>query len=106
MPPPFVRPRAVLLREQELPWNRPGRDRTCNPRFGSPLLVTPALQSLLVFRDSALSHQRRRCWTTPALTLLLALRRSRPALLLSAEHLLLLPLLCIPPETIPESDRH
>src|SRR6266851_5553568 len=94
MPPPFVRPRAVLLREQELPWNRPGRDRTCNPRLGSPLLVTPALQRLVVFRVSALSQQRRRCWTTQALTLILAVRRSRPARL------------ACPAGTIPEGDRH
>ncbi len=53
--------------------NRPGRNGTCNPRFWSPLLPTPALQRLLIFNDLALGHQRRRCCTTPALTLILAL---------------------------------
>src|SRR6266851_2774118 len=55
--------------------NRPGRNRTCNPRFWSPLLATPALQRLLIFKDLASGQQRRRCWTTPALTLILALTR-------------------------------
>src|SRR2546425_1582702 len=53
--------------------NTPGRNRTCNPRFWSALPATPALQRLLIFNELALSHQRRRCWTTPALTLILAL---------------------------------
>src|SRR5260370_12454258 len=62
--------------------NRPGRTRTCSPRFWSSLLATPALQRLLIFNDLALGHQRRRCWTTPALALILALghlfRRTKP----------------------------
>ena len=53
--------------------NRPGRNRTCNPRFWSPLLATPAVQRLLILNDLALAQQRRRCWTTPALALILAL---------------------------------
>jgi hypothetical protein len=73
------------------------------PAFGSPLLVTPALQSLLVCRDSALSQQRRRCWTTQALTLILALRRSRPARLLSADRLALWPDSRVPPERSPRA---
>jgi hypothetical protein len=36
------------------------------------------LQRLLIFKDLALSQQRRRCWTTPALALILALKKSRP----------------------------
>jgi hypothetical protein len=59
--------------------NRPGRNRTCNPRFWSPLLATPTLQRLLIFKDLALGQQRRRCWTTPALTLILALPQAGPA---------------------------
>ena len=31
--------------------NRPGRNRTCNPRFWSALLATPALKGLLIFKD-------------------------------------------------------
>ena len=58
--------------------SRPGRNRTCNPRFWSALRATPALQRLLTFKDLALSHQRRRRWTTPALALILALRRTDP----------------------------
>src|SRR5216683_8343044 len=58
--------------------NRPGRTRTCSPRFWSPLLATPALERLLILKDLALGHQRRRCWTTPALALFLALRRAGP----------------------------
>src|SRR5260370_4613648 len=53
--------------------HRPGRNRTCSPRFWSPLLATPALQHLVIFNDLALGRQRRRCWTTPALALILAL---------------------------------
>src|SRR5260370_1264102 len=53
--------------------NRPGRTRTCSPRFWSPLLATPALHRLLIFNDLALGQQRRRRWTPPALTLFLAL---------------------------------
>src|SRR6266849_8283724 len=59
--------------------NRPGRNRTCNPRFWSPLLAAPALQRLLIFNDLAFAQQRRRRSTTPALALILALRRTRPA---------------------------
>src|SRR2546422_3312422 len=55
--------------------DRPGRNRTCNPRFWSAVLATPALQPLLIFKHLALSEQRRRRWTTPALALILALRR-------------------------------
>src|SRR5260370_4624783 len=55
--------------------NRPGRTRTCSPRFWSPLLATPVLHRLLIFNDLAPGQQRRRCWTTPALALSLALRR-------------------------------
>src|SRR5260370_17546575 len=58
--------------------NRPGRTRTCSPRFWSPLLATPALHRLLIFNDLALGEQRRRCWTTPALALSLALRTIWP----------------------------
>src|SRR5439155_5579337 len=54
--------------------NRPGRNRTCNPRFWSAVPATPALQRLLIFNDLAPSPQRPRCWTTPALALILALR--------------------------------
>src|SRR5438876_680814 len=53
--------------------NRPGRNRTCNPRFWSAPLATPALKRLLIFKDLALGDQRRRRWTTPALALILAL---------------------------------
>src|SRR5260370_21532311 len=56
--------------------NRPGRTRTCNPRFWSPLLATPALQRLLIFNDLAFGHQRPRCWTPPALALILTLRKT------------------------------
>src|SRR5712692_6877860 len=56
--------------------NRPGRTRTCSPRFWSPLLATPALQRLLIFKDLARGHQRRRCWTPPALALILTLRKT------------------------------
>src|SRR6266851_5309342 len=56
--------------------NRPGRTRTCSPRFWSPLLATPALQRLLIFNDLALGQQRRRCWTPPALRLILTLTRA------------------------------
>src|SRR5437016_8529084 len=56
--------------------NRPGRNRTCNPRFWSATVATPALKRLLIFNDLAPSEQRRRCWTTPALALFLALKRS------------------------------
>jgi hypothetical protein len=42
--------------------------------FGGPLLGTPALQRSLIFNDLALSQERRRCWTTPALALILALK--------------------------------
>ena len=56
--------------------SRPGRNRTCNPRFWSALLATPALQHLLIFRDLALGQQRWRRWTTPALALILALPNS------------------------------
>src|SRR5260370_38314639 len=55
--------------------NRPGRTRTCSPRFWSPLLATPALERLLIFNDLAPGQQRRRCWTKPELALSLALRR-------------------------------
>src|SRR5260370_14984579 len=62
--------------------NRPGRTRTCSPRFWSSLLATPALQRLLIVNALSLGHQRRRCWTTPALALILALghlfRRTKP----------------------------
>src|SRR6266700_6575486 len=54
--------------------NRPGRTRTYNPRFWSALPTTPASKRLLIFKDLALSEQRRRRWTTPALALILALR--------------------------------
>jgi hypothetical protein len=56
--------------------NRPGRNRTCNPRFWSPLLATPASERLLIFNDLALGQRRWRCWTTPALALILALRKT------------------------------
>ncbi len=59
--------RADLLRD------RPGRNRTCNPRFWSALPATPALQRLLIFKNLAPGQQRERCWTTPALALILAL---------------------------------
>src|SRR5260370_19217151 len=59
--------------------NRPGRTRTCSPRFWSPLLATPALHRLLVFNDLAFGQQRRRCWTTPALALILALNAGSSA---------------------------
>src|SRR5437667_1707651 len=59
--------------------SRPGRNRTCNPRFWSPLPATPALERLLIFKDLAPSEQRRRRWTTPALALILALSRTGPA---------------------------
>ena len=59
--------RADLLRD------RPGRNRTCNPRFWSAVPATRALKPLLIFNDLASSEQRRRCWTTPALALILAL---------------------------------
>src|SRR6266516_2867858 len=55
--------------------NRPGRNRTCNPRFWSALPATPALQHWLIFKDLALGQQRWRRWTTPALALILTLRR-------------------------------
>src|SRR5260370_27308244 len=58
--------------------NRPGRNRTCNPPFWSPLPATPALERLLIFHDLAPSPQRPRCWTTPALALILTLKRSSP----------------------------
>src|SRR2546421_5458856 len=47
--------------------NRPGRNRTCNPRFWSAAAATPALQRLLIFNDFAPNERRRRRWTTPAL---------------------------------------
>src|SRR5260370_41250933 len=53
--------------------NRPGRTRTCSPRFWSPFPATPVLHRLLIFNDLALGQQRRRRWTTPALALTLAL---------------------------------
>jgi len=53
--------------------NRPGRNRTCNPRFWSALAATLASKRLLIFKDLARSEQRRRRWTTPALALILAL---------------------------------
>src|SRR5216683_506819 len=56
--------------------NRPGRNGTCNPRFWSPLLATPALHRLLIFNDLALGQQRRRRWTPPALALILTLRKT------------------------------
>ena len=56
--------------------NRPGRTRTYNPRFWSALPATPALRGLLIFKDLARTYQRRRRWTTPALALILALKRS------------------------------
>src|SRR6266566_6354705 len=55
--------------------SRPGRNRTCNPRFWSALPATPALKPLLIFNDLGPGQQRRRRWTTPALTLFLAPRR-------------------------------
>src|SRR5437667_685347 len=54
--------------------NRPGRNRSCNPRFGSAAAATPALKRLLILKDLASGHRRRRRWTTPALALILALR--------------------------------
>src|SRR6266581_3928671 len=57
--------------------SRPGRNRTCNPRFWSAVPATPALERLLIFKDLALSEQRRRRWTTLALALFLALRAGR-----------------------------
>jgi len=59
--------------------SRPVRNRTCNPRFWSALPATPALKPLLIFNDLGPGQQRRRRWTTPALTLFLALRRTRRA---------------------------
>src|SRR5260370_21388655 len=56
--------------------HRPGRTRTCSPRFWSPLLATPALHRLLIFNDLALGQQRRRRWTPPALALILTLRKT------------------------------
>ena len=53
--------------------DRPGRTRTCNARFWSVAAATPALKPLLIFRDLGPGQQRRRRWTTPALTLILAL---------------------------------
>src|SRR3989454_12367700 len=59
--------------------NRPGRNRTCNPRFWSVAAATPALKRLLICKHLALRDQRRRRWTTPALALILALRGAGPA---------------------------
>src|SRR5713226_4847557 len=59
--------------EREGNTNRPGRNRTCNPRFWSALPATPALQRLLIFKDLAPGQQRRRRWTTLALALIPAL---------------------------------
>jgi hypothetical protein len=56
--------------------NRPGRTRTCNPRFWSPPAATPASQRLLIFKDLAPTQQRRRRWTAPALALILALSQN------------------------------
>ncbi len=72
--------------------NRPGRNRTCNPRFWSAIPATPALQRLLIFNDLAPSEQRRRCWTTPALALSLTLCGITPSpILLGASTLCFLP---------------
>ncbi len=73
------KPHSDLTRcEPSCSTNRPGRNRTCNPRFWSALPATPALQRLLIFKNLALSEQRRRRWTTPALALILALKTIRP----------------------------
>src|SRR6266581_3853721 len=58
--------------------NRPGRTRTYSPRFWSALLATPASKRLLIFKDLALDQQRRRRWTTPALTLFQTLSTRGP----------------------------
>src|SRR5207247_2833854 len=54
----------------------PGRNRTCNPRFWSALLATPALDRLLILKDLPRSEERQRHWMTPALALILALRNT------------------------------
>src|SRR5712692_3199412 len=41
---------AHTLGEASRSENRPGRNRTCNPRFGSALPATPALQRLLILK--------------------------------------------------------
>ena len=56
--------------------SRPGRNRTCNPRFWSALLATPALNRLLILKDLPRSEERQRHWMTPALALILALRNT------------------------------
>src|SRR5438128_7316232 len=45
------RPATDVTRYEAATANRPGGNRTCNPRFGSALPVTPALQPLLMFKD-------------------------------------------------------
>ena len=68
------KPRNDVTRYEAALANRPGRNRTGNPRFWSALPATPALKRLLIFNELAPSPQRPRCWTTPALALILALR--------------------------------
>src|SRR6266566_3651562 len=61
-------------------------------RLWSALLATPALKRLLIFKDLAPGHQRRRRRTTPALTLSLTLCGITPSpILLGASTLCFLP---------------
>src|SRR5207244_11459229 len=86
--------------------NRPGRNRTCNPRFWSALPATPALKRLLIFNDLAPSPQRPRCWTTPALALILTLRKSSATHPPSEDCLAAFAQLLVPPAQSPPANRH